>query len=245
VRSRVRRILASAPTDTWFFLGISAFAAVLLIAYWFWTYDWAGTILLFGFTVASGVNGLRLLLARPPRRGLPSPPRQPAGAGLLEVPPVERGPAPSPSASEGASAAGGEPAPESPDADRPFLDERGRVPAPSIAPLALALAAALVTTSIVFGPWLLVIAILPLTWGAVAWLRDAGAEYRAQEGEDLPATAGGPRIDSAAPGADVATPAGPGRPSASGSSSGSAAVAPSSIPRADPLTSRSDAPGRT
>lgn len=63
--------------------------------------------------------------------------------------------------------------------DRPFLDETGRLPDETLAPLALGLGIALSMTAIVFGPWLLVAGIVPLGWGAWTWLRGARDELDA------------------------------------------------------------------
>ena len=68
--------------------------------------------------------------------------------------------------------------------DRPFLDEAGRLPDETLAPLALGLGVALAMTAIVFGPWLLVAGSLPIAWGAWAWLRSARAELDAMEAAD-------------------------------------------------------------
>jgi hypothetical protein len=218
MRRPLGRLVALAPADTWFFLSVSAFAAVLTVIYWFWTYEWAGTILLFGFAVATGINGLRLLLVHPPRR---TPEERVAereardeaaereragrtsGAAQLAGARSPASPAAVPAAYPGAGTASPhhpgrtgeqvvdadraeaaiELAPATPDTDRPFLDETGRLPEPTVAPVAVALAVAFIATSIVLGPWLLVAAVLPLAWGAIGWIRDAGAEYRATDAE--------------------------------------------------------------
>jgi hypothetical protein len=66
-----------------------------------------------------------------------------------------------------------------PGSDRPFLDETGRLPGDTLAPLALGLGIALAMTSVVFGPWLLVAGIVPLGWGAWEWFTGARAELDA------------------------------------------------------------------
>lgn len=63
--------------------------------------------------------------------------------------------------------------------ERPFLDEAGRLPSDTLAPLAIALGVALGMTSLVFGPWLLVAGIVPLGWGAREWFAGARDELDA------------------------------------------------------------------
>ncbi|HYM84705.1 MAG TPA: hypothetical protein VEY67_11190 [Candidatus Dormibacteraeota bacterium] len=214
MRARLGRVIAAAPAETWFFLSVSAFALVVMVVYWIWTYDWAGTILLFGFSVATGILGVRLLLSHPPRRtheeAVVDDERRRRGAEWAragERPGAEAAAAVGGRVPDGTEAsrlsgrvatirppsegeAGAEPIlpPSAPDADRPFLDEAGRLPAPTIAPLAMALAAALVVTSVVLGPWLIIAAVLPLAWGAIGWVRDAGAEFRAVDAADAPSS---------------------------------------------------------
>jgi hypothetical protein len=58
-------------------------------------------------------------------------------------------------------------------------NETGRLPRPSLGPMAAALGVALLALSFVFGVWMAVAAIVPLVAGARLWLRDAMAEYSA------------------------------------------------------------------
>lgn len=67
------------------------------------------------------------------------------------------------------------------DPDRPFLDERGRIPSPTLAPFAVGIGAAIALLSLVFGPAPLLVGALPLAWGAADWLRRASAELDAHE----------------------------------------------------------------
>ena len=144
----MRRLLAligaRSPTEARVFQGIAAAALVVAVVYWFVSYEAAGTLLLAGFAVASGVIGL--LLAN-------------AGSDWR------------------ASASGIRPR----DPERPFLDERGRIPSPTLAPFAVGIGAAIALLSLVFGPAPLLVGILPLAWGAADWLRRASAELDAQE----------------------------------------------------------------
>ncbi len=68
------------------------------------------------------------------------------------------------------------------DPERPLLDESGRIPSPTLAPFAVGVGASVCLLSLVFGPAPLLVGILPLAWGAIDWLRRAGAELDAQEG---------------------------------------------------------------
>jgi len=135
---RPRKVIADSPGEVRFFLALSAFGIAIGIVYWFVAYETAGTVLLVGFGVATGLIGLRLL----------------ARAG-------------------GAS-----------DVDRPFLDERGRLPDETLAPFAVGLGVAVAATGVVFGPAPVVLGLLPLAWGARSWLSAARAELDAQVSDD-------------------------------------------------------------
>ena len=142
----MKRVLAligvRSPTEARIFQSIAALAATVAAIYWFVSYEAAGTLLLVGFAIASGVIGL--LLAS-------------AGGGWR-------------SASAGSR-----------DHERPFLDERGRIPSPTLAPFAVGVGASVAMLSLIFGPAPLLVGILPLAWGAADWLRRARAELDAQE----------------------------------------------------------------
>jgi hypothetical protein len=64
---RLRRLWAQQPAEVRFFLLLSAFGLGIGIVYWFVAYETAGTVLLIGFGLATGLIGLRLLLVRAPR----------------------------------------------------------------------------------------------------------------------------------------------------------------------------------
>jgi hypothetical protein len=144
----MRRLLAligvRSPIEARVFQGIALLALIVAAIYWFVSYEAAGTLLLFGFAVASGIIGLLL-----------------ANAG-----------------SDWRAAAGGQ---QTRDPERPLLDERGRIPSPTLAPFAVGIGAALALLSLVFGPAPLLVGALPLAWGAADWLRRASAELDAQE----------------------------------------------------------------
>jgi len=90
-------------------------------------------------------------------------------------------------------AAGEEPLGSTQGLDRPFLDEAGRLPDETLAPLAVGLGVALALTAVVFGPWLLVAGVLPFAWGGWAWLTSARAELDAMDAADRAAGLGEPR----------------------------------------------------
>lgn len=146
------------PQETRVFLLMAAFGIGIGVIYWFLAYEVAGTILLLAFGVASGLIAVRLVA-------------DPAAA-------VVRGRAHDrPTATEDAPAAG------TGEIDRPFADETGRLPAPTIAPFALGLGIATAATSIVFGPAPLIVGLLPTAWGAWSWLTSAREELDATDRE--------------------------------------------------------------
>ena len=133
------------PAEARVFQSIALLALIVGVVYWFVSYEAAGTVLLIGFALASGIIGL--LLAR-------------AGSDWRE----------------GSGARGRDYDPE-----RPLLDERGRIPSPTLAPFAVGVGASIALLSLIFGPGPLLVGILPLGWGAIDWLRRARAELDAQE----------------------------------------------------------------
>jgi hypothetical protein len=145
----VRRFLAligvRSPVEARVFQSIAALALIVGIIYWFASYEAAGTLLLIGFAVASGLIGVLLASAGSDWR-------------------------------DGARARGGGRDPE-----RPLLDERGRIPSPTLAPFAVGVGASIALLSLVFGPAPLLVGMLPFAWGAADWLRRARAELDAQE----------------------------------------------------------------
>ncbi len=165
----LRRLLSN-PQEVNFFLFLAAFALVIGAIYWFASYEVAGTLLLIGFGLANGIIGVRLALdpraaavRRHAARGANLDRARPAVAERRD--PGGRGPA--------AEGSGG--------IDRPFLDEAGRLPAETLAPLAVGLGVALVTTGAIFGLAPVIVGVLPFAWGARAWLHGASAELAATE----------------------------------------------------------------
>ena len=165
----VRVVLAlDQPQEVRFFLFLAAFGAVITAIYWFVSYEAAGTFLLGGYTVATGVLGARLAAdpaARRVRRRAGSVPARRRAAEVAE-----------PRDAPGGGTGG---------IDRPFLDERGRLPDETVAPLAVGLGVAVAATGAIFGPAPIVVGILPLAWGAWAWFRGASEEFEAGVLDDV------------------------------------------------------------
>jgi hypothetical protein len=162
----VRRILAlDEPQETRVFLLMSVFGLVVGIVYWFVSYEVAGTILLIGFGLATGVISVRLA----------------ADPGSAQVRTVSRDRAATAADAPGGGTGG---------IDRPFADETGRLPAETIAPFALGLGVAVAATAVVFGPAPLIVGALPSAWGAWSWLGAVREELRATEAEPARTTTG-------------------------------------------------------
>lgn len=159
--------LAGQPQETKVFLFVGAFGLVLAAIYWFLTYEVAGTILLGGFGLGALLLGIRLWLGRPAAVVV--------GLARGDHGEAQRGPAGDDAPRGDADVPGG----GTGGVDVPFSDERGRLPSETLAPLSLGLGVALALTAVVFGPWLFVAGILPLGWGAWAWLHGARDELAA------------------------------------------------------------------
>lgn len=65
--------------------------------------------------------------------------------------------------------------------DRPFLDEEGRLPAPTLAPFAVGLGVALAALGPVFGLAPVAVGAVSFLWGAGTWLGAAREEFDAQK----------------------------------------------------------------
>ncbi len=134
------------PEEVRFFGRLSLFALAAGLIYWFLSYESAGTVLLLGFGVATGVAFLVL------RGGQRRPAPHAAGG-----------------ASDGDAEADTGP-------DGPFGDESAPVPTRSSAPLAVGFGLAVVVLAGAFGPWFVIVGAVPLLGGAVDWLRAANRE---------------------------------------------------------------------
>lgn len=158
----MRLPFADQPQETRFFLIVAGWAGALGIIYWFVSYEVAGTALLAGLALASGVISVSLIRARRLAEG------RPAAAGTPDLTADRK------DASGGG--AGG--------VDRPFLDESGRLPDPTLAPFAVGLGIALAILGPVFGLAPVAVGVLSFLWGASLWLRAARDELDAEDGQD-------------------------------------------------------------
>lgn len=192
-----RLLLLDHPQETRFFLFLGGFGVVLAVVYWVLTRELAGSTLLLGFGVGTGLLGLVLLRSRP--RPVAVGARRQAreqGTGTERLPD-----------GDDVDLAGGEPG----GVDTPFDDPTGRLPDETLAPLALGLGVALAITAVVFGPWLLVAGLLPLVWGGWTWLAgardelDATVEDEAAIGVASAPAGPSPRRDAADSGASTTT----------------------------------------
>jgi hypothetical protein len=168
--SLLRRLLAlDDPQEVRFWLFLAAFATVIGVIYWFASYEVVGTFLLVGFGLATGLLGVRLHIDRAAVRVRRLAAERPA----RPVPDVD---------APAAGRAG---------VERPFLDESGRFPAATLAPLAVAAGVSLMAIGAIFGVAPVAVGQQPLAWGAWTWLAGARAELDAEaEEEALVETAG-------------------------------------------------------
>jgi hypothetical protein len=158
----MRLPLADQPQETRFFLLIAGWAGGAGIIYWFVSYEVAGTALLAGLALASGVMSIWLIRARRLAARRPAD----SGAPAITADRVD---------ASGSGTAG---------VDRPFLDESGRLPDPTLAPFAVGLGIALAVLGPVFGLAPVAVGVLSFLWGASLWLRAARDELDAEEIED-------------------------------------------------------------
>ncbi|MFL5768669.1 MAG: hypothetical protein ACJ765_01170 [Chloroflexota bacterium] len=163
----VRRAVVEQAQETRVFLLMAAFGLGVALLYWLITYETVGTLLLGGFGLATGVIALRLAVDRRSRRLRSANRPVSARADLTDGPS-------SPDVAVGGTAG----------VDRPFADESGRLPAPTIAPFAVGAGVALAATGLVFGLAPIVVGLLPLGWGAWTWLSSAGDELAATAADD-------------------------------------------------------------
>ena len=147
------------PQETRFFLLIAGWAGALGVIYWFVSYEVAGTVLLAGLALATGTLSVWLMRSQRFRR-------RPAEAEASEAGALEAG----------ALEAG---APEA--VDRPFLDEEGRLPAPTLAPFAVGLGVALAALGPVFGLAPVAVGAVSFLWGAGTWFAASREEFNAQK----------------------------------------------------------------
>jgi hypothetical protein len=144
----MRLPFADQPQETRFFLLIFGWAGALGVIYWFVSHEVAGTALLAGLALASGLLSAWLIRARRQSKR-----RASAEAGTTGV-------------------------------DRPFLDESGRLPDPTLAPFAVGLGIALAVLGPVFGVAPVAVGVVSFLWGASMWLAAARDEFEAEEVDD-------------------------------------------------------------
>jgi hypothetical protein len=163
-------LLLDEPQETRFFLIIGAWALVLGVVYWIVSGESAGTALLIGLALAAGAMTAWLVRSR-------------RGAAVRERAARDDLPARVPEG--GVDRPGG----GTGGVDRPFLDEEGRLPEPTIAPLAVGLGVALAAWAPILGLAPLSLALVSFVWGAAMWVRGASAEHGAtlREGDAGPA----------------------------------------------------------
>jgi hypothetical protein len=159
----MRRLLfADQPQETRFFLLIAGWAGGLGVIYWLVSGEVAGTVLLAALALATGVLSVWLIRTRRLRRR-----RQ---ASRVETGAPELAP-------ERTDMSGG----GTEGVDRPFLDEEGRLPGPTLAPFAVGLGVALAALGAVFGLAPVAVGAVSFLWGAGTWLGAARGEFDAQE----------------------------------------------------------------
>jgi hypothetical protein len=158
----VRLPLADQPQETRFFLLICGWAGALGIIYWFVSYEVAGTVLLAGLALASGTISVALIRARRQSKR----PAAPSGPPDLD---------PDRTDASGGGTGG---------VDRPFGDETGRLPDPTLAPFAVGLGIALMVLGPVFGLAPVAVGVVSFLSGASMWFRSARDELDAEARED-------------------------------------------------------------
>jgi hypothetical protein len=154
----VRRMLNTSQ-ETRVFLLMAAFGLGVAAIYWYVSHEAAGTILLAGFGLATGLIAVLLAASDPTSRRPASD-----GGGVL---------------GDADTTVGG-----TRGADRPFADETGRLPDATVAPFAVGAGVALAATGLIFGLAPVIVGALPLGWGAWQWLTSAGDELIATEEEE-------------------------------------------------------------
>ena len=139
------------------FLRLSVYGLVVGTIYWFVSYELAGTVLLLGFGLATGLAFV-ILFRRDRKVRAGSAGQPPAGEPALDGPP-----------------------------DGPFGDESGPVPTRSAAPLVIGFGVAVIALGGAFGPWFAITGLVPVLIGAADWLRAANRELdQRSEAEGIP-----------------------------------------------------------
>ncbi len=172
------------PEETRLFLRSFLFAFVVAVVYWFVSYDFAGTILLGAFSLAS-LFAFAIIRSEEPAKDTRRTERSEQGEGIVGHVMDWVGTT------------------EQPGMERPFDDERGRIPVASVAPVAVGVGVALIAFGLIFGPWGVVAGAIPLLLGLREWIGEASAELAAIDVDDELAAAQAdvvpPREEATAP----------------------------------------------
>jgi hypothetical protein len=144
------------PEEIRFFGRSALFGLAIGVAYWFLTYETAGTVLLLAFGSGSLLAALAFRLGlgrRPPAEARPGIARR-ALAWLRLAPEGLQG---------------------------PFLRDPTRLPGSSLAPIVTGVGIALAALGLIYGLWLVAVGAAVMLIGGAAWLREAAAEAAASE----------------------------------------------------------------
>jgi hypothetical protein len=141
------------PEEVRFFGRSAVFGLGIAVAYWFLTYETAGTVLLLVFGLGSTLAAVALRIGLP--RVTPEGPLLRRAVSWLRL---------AHSSVEG-----------------PFLRDPTRLPGSSLAPIQVGLGTAVAALGLVFGVWLVALGTTIMILGGAAWLREAAAESVAVE----------------------------------------------------------------
>lgn len=141
------------PEEIRFFGRSAVFGLGIAVAYWFLTYETAGTMLLLAFGLGSMLAAVALRIGLP--RVTPEGPLLRRAVSWLRL---------AHSGVEG-----------------PFLRDPTRLPGSSLAPIQVGLGIAVAALGLVFGVWLVALGATIMILGGAAWLREAAAESVAVE----------------------------------------------------------------
>ncbi len=153
------------PEETRLFVRSFLFAFVVAVVYWFLSYDFAGTILLGGFSLAS-LFAFAIMRSEEPAKDRRKTERSEQGEGIVGHVMDWVGTT------------------EHPGMERPFEDERGRIPVASVAPVSVGVGVALIAFGLVFGVWAIIAGAIPVLLGLREWIGEASAELRAVDVDD-------------------------------------------------------------
>jgi hypothetical protein len=177
------------------FLRMSAFGLIVGAAYWFLTYETAGTVLLVGFGIAAGIAAVAVFVG-----GRAADRRAPGAAGSGSERTADRGTSQEPAAED-------TPLGAPPKADRaevtapPSRSQLARppdvepIPRPGWAPVGLAIGLGAVFLGGAFGPFPAIGGVVVTIVSAWSWLSSAMNETDAARAAEATATAPDPQPD--------------------------------------------------